>query len=129
MATTKQSGNAGVSGAINMSEDVVATIAAMAARDIKGIYSLGKSRLIPFGEGTHRGVEAEVGNTEAAVDVDVVIEYGCDINDVAGQLRDKIATEVGKMCNRKVIEVNINVVDVHLPEPEAAKKKEEPRVH
>jgi len=121
--TTKKSAN-GIGGAINLSEDVVAKIAAMAARDIKGIHSLGRSRMINFGDETKRGVEAEVGNTEPAIDVDVIIEYGCDLEAVAGQLRSRIADEVRKMASRNVIEVNINVIDVKLPEPEA---KEEPR--
>lgn len=122
MTTKKTAG--GIGGAINLSEDVVAKIAAMAARDIKGIHSLGRSRMINFGDETKRGVEAEVGNTEAAIDVDVIIEYGCDLEAVANQLRSKIADEVRKMASRNVIEVNINVIDVKLPEPEV---KEEPR--
>ena len=121
--TTKKSA-AGIAGAINLSEDVVAKIAAMSARDIKGIHSLGRSRMINFGDETKRGVEAEVGNTEAAIDVDVIIEYGCDLEAVAEQLRGRIADEVRKMASRNVIEVNINVIDVKLPEPET---KEEPR--
>ena len=121
--TTKKSAT-GIGGAINLSEDVVAKIAAMAARDIKGIHSLGRSRMINFGDETKRGVEAEVGNTEAAIDVDVIIEYGCDLEAVAEQLRSRIADEVRKMASRNVIEVNINVIDVKLPEPEV---KEEPR--
>ena len=41
-------------------------IAGLAARDIKGIHSLGKSRLIPFGDDPTRGVDAEVGQKQAA---------------------------------------------------------------
>lgn len=125
-ATTKKS-DGQIGGTISLGEDVVATIAGFAARDIPGIRALGRSRMIRFGNSPRRGVEAEVGDTEAAVDVDVIIEYGCDINALAEELRQRVAGEVAKMCNRDVIEVNINVVDIELPEEE--KKEPEARVH
>lgn len=110
-------GSNGVSGKIQMSEDVVATIAGIAAREIDGIYELGKSRLIPFGSSPSRGVDAEVGNLEAALDLEVVIEHGCDIRKVAKQLRANVADAVKSMANRDVVEVNLDVIGVHF-EPE-----------
>jgi len=127
----KQNGNNksdGIRGAINLSEDVVATIAGVAARDIEGIHSIGRSRIMRLGDSPTRGVDVEVGETEAAVDVEVVIDYGCDLDAVASQLRERIATEVGKMCNRRVVEVNLDVVDVNLPEPKPEPEKEQSRV-
>ena len=120
--------NGSIPGTIQLGDDVVATIAGLAARDIPGIHALGKSRLISFGDSPTHGIEAEVGQTEAALDVDVIIEYGADIHEVADELKARIADEVGKMADRKVIEVNIHVVDVQLPEPEQP-KQEERRVH
>ncbi len=120
----------GIRGAITMNEDVVATIAGLAARDIKGIHSLGKSRLVPFGESSPtRGVAAEVGTKQAALDLDVVINYGCDIKKVAQQLREEIVEQVKLMAGRDVIEVNIHVIDIKLPEtPSSPAKDENPRV-
>ncbi|MBW2531226.1 MAG: Asp23/Gls24 family envelope stress response protein [Deltaproteobacteria bacterium] len=107
-----------------MSQDVVATIAGLAARETPGIHALGRSRLIAFGgDKPSRGVGAEVGNREAALDLEVVIDYGCDIRQVAGQLRERIAAEVDRMAGRKVVEVNINVVGIAMPTGE---KKEPP---
>ena len=120
----------GVGGKIHMTESVVATIAGLAAREIPGIYKLGKSTLLPFtGSAPTRGVEAEVGEKEAALDLEVVLEYGYDIRQMAQKLRNRVADEILRMAGRKVVEVNIDVVDVHLPE--ADKKSEEehrPRV-
>ncbi len=104
-----------VGGSIEMSTDVVATVAALAARDVPGIHALGKSRLIALRGDQKRGVAAEVGKEEAAIDVEVIIEHGVDIREVGGQLRRRIAEEVDKMTGRKVVEVNIDIVDVHLP--------------
>ena len=103
----------GVGGKIQMSEDVVATIAGIAAREVKGIHALGRSRLIPFGSSLSRGIAAEVGNEEAALDLEVVIEHGCNIREVAQELRTKVAEAVKAMANREVVEVNLDIIGVH----------------
>ncbi len=126
--TTLDEQKDGIRGKITMNEDVVATIAGLAARDIKGIHSLGKSSLINFGDSPTRGVEAEVGDKQAALDLDVAVNYGCDIKKVAQQLRREIADQVMQMAGRDVIEVNIHVVDIKLPEEEAPVVEESPRV-
>jgi len=122
-----------VGGKLEMSEEVVATIANYAARGIEGIASLGKSGLFhrSIGADPTRGVAAEVGDTQAALDVEMVILYGCNIHKVAEELRSKIAEEVYKMAGRKVIEVNIKVTGIEFPEeptPPEEENKKRPRV-
>lgn len=114
--TIEESSGDGTGGKITLDEGVVATIAGMAAREVKGIHSLGKSKLISFGENLTRGVEAEVGKVEAAFDLDVIIEYGVDIREMAKILRNRIGEEVDKMAGRRVVEININVVGIHVPD-------------
>jgi uncharacterized alkaline shock family protein YloU len=104
-----------VGGTITLDVDVVATIAGLAAKEIDGIYSVGKSSWYRFGDKASRGVRAEVGQIQAAFDLDVVIEYGYDVREVARELRERTAAEVQKMAGREVIELNVHVVDIHLP--------------
>ncbi len=113
-----------VGGKLEMSEDVVATIANLAASRVKGIHSLGRSGLLGFSLGTDptRGVDAEVGDKQAALDLEVIIDYGCNIREVSNEIRQIIATEVHKMAGREVIEVNIRVTGIHMPEEEVTKK-------
>jgi uncharacterized alkaline shock family protein YloU len=120
----------GPKGKITMSEDVVATIAGLAARDVEGIHSLGGWRLIPFGSGPTRGINAEVGAKQAAFDIDAVVDHGVDIRDVANRLRAKIAEEVDRMTGREVVEVNIHIVGLHMPDdaPLPAPAGHSPRV-
>lgn len=113
-----------IGGRLEMSEDVVATIAGLAARQVEGIHSLGKSRFISFGDDPTRGVGVEVGTLEAALDLEVIIDYGTNIRDVSSELRKRIAAEVDHMAGKKVVEVNINVVGINMPEEE---KEEPPR--
>lgn len=63
-------------------------------------------------ENVTSGIEAEVGEKQVAVDMDVVIEYGQDITEIADQIRKVIRDEVAKMTHLEVIEVNIHVVDI-----------------
>jgi uncharacterized alkaline shock family protein YloU len=106
----------GISGVITLDENVVSTIAGLAARDVDGIHSVGKSRLISFGDKPARGVHSEIGKKQAAFDIDVVLEYGSDVRAVAKELCAKTASEVEKMAGREVVEINVHVVDIHLPE-------------
>lgn len=115
-------------GRIQIGDEVVATIAGLAARQVPGLFSLGKPRLVSFGNGQRRGVTAEVGKAEAALDLDVVINYDCDLRETAGQLRRLIGDEVDRMAGRKVVEVNINVVDVQLPDQGQEAKPDQRRV-
>ena len=111
----------GVRGIITIDENVVSTLAGLAAREVDGIHMVGKSRLVQFGDDPTRGVHAEVGERQAAFDLDVIIEYGKDIKKVAQELRQKTAREVQRMAGREVVEININVVDIKLPGEETPK--------
>jgi uncharacterized alkaline shock family protein YloU len=98
-----------------MSEEVVAMIAGITARRIPGIHALGRARLISFGDRPSHGVVAEVGREEAAFDLEVVMEHGCDLHEVAAELRRQVAADVYRMTGRTVVELNIDVVGLFIP--------------
>lgn len=109
-----------VAGRINMADDVVAAIAGITARKVSGIHDLGRSRLIPFGDKPPgHGVGVEMGKEEVALDLEVVIEHGCDIRQTCGQLRRLIARDILKMTGRKVVEVNVDVIGIEVPDDSA----------
>ena len=72
---------------------------------------------IPGGSGTSSvsGVQVEVGEKQAAVDLDIVVEYGASIVDLARAVRRNVIGAVERMTGLEVIEVNISVNDIHLP--------------
>ena len=118
-----------VGGKLEMTEEVVASIAMLAARPIQGIHSVGKAGLLRRVMGQHptRGVNAEVGETQAILDVELVIEYGADIHKISSRLRERIFADVKQMAGRDVVDVNIKITGIELP-PEAAEEKPAPRV-
>ncbi|MGW7450923.1 Asp23/Gls24 family envelope stress response protein [Streptomyces sp. NPDC054787] len=125
-------------GRTTIADSVVEKIAGMATREVPGIHSLGTgmSRTlgavrdkVPGGRpSVSRGVKVEVGERQTAVDLDVVVEYGVSIVDIAGDVRTNVITAVERMTGLDVVEVNITVDDVHLPDEEEEAEEGESRV-
>ncbi|MEV7181079.1 Asp23/Gls24 family envelope stress response protein [Kitasatospora sp. NPDC093679] len=105
---------------------VIEKIAGMAAREISGIHALGSGFTRTFGavrdrvpgskSGAGRGVKAEVGEKQAAIDIALVVEYGVVIPVLAAEVRANVIDAVERMTGLEVVEVNIAVNDVHLPD-------------
>ncbi|WNZ09847.1 Asp23/Gls24 family envelope stress response protein [Streptomyces sp. 11x1] len=123
-------GAPGSRGRTSIADVVVEKIAGTAARDVPGVHALGsgfarsmgsmRERMPGAGSGKSvtRGVEVEVGEQQAAVDLEIVVDYGVSITDVAGDVRENVISAVERMAGREVVEVNITVSDVKLPDEE-----------
>ncbi|MFD9123305.1 Asp23/Gls24 family envelope stress response protein [Kitasatospora sp. NPDC059571] len=61
-------------------------------------------------------MNVEVGERQAAADLDVVVEYGVSVPELAAAVRARVGTAVGSMTGLEVVEVNLRIVDVHLPQ-------------
>ncbi|MFD7697205.1 MULTISPECIES: Asp23/Gls24 family envelope stress response protein [Streptomyces] len=119
----------GARGRTTIADGVVEKIAGMATRDVEGVHAMGSGLSRTFGamrdrvpgSGTAsvtRGVKAEVGEKQAALDLEIVVEYGVSIADVARDVRENVITAVERMTGLEVVEVNIAVSDVKLPDEE-----------
>lgn len=123
-------------GKTTMADGVVAKIAGLAAREVPGIHHLGGGMARAFGAMRERvpggggggsvtqGVKVEVGERQAAVDLNIVVEYGVSIVDVTGDVRTNVIGAVERMTGLEVVEVNIAVDDVHLPDEEGAEESD-----
>ncbi|KAA0918331.1 Asp23/Gls24 family envelope stress response protein [Dietzia sp. ANT_WB102] len=113
-------------GVTTMDETVVAKIAGMAAREVPGVYDMGSATRRAFSAVTDRipnaqtnvsgGISVEKGDTQAAIDVTVVVEYGASLVEVGDAIRRNIIEQVEGTTGLEVVEVNIHVSDVHLPQ-------------
>ncbi|MFD7517363.1 Asp23/Gls24 family envelope stress response protein [Streptomyces niveus] len=74
-----------------------------------------------------RMAKVEVGEVEAAVDVDVIVEYGEPIADDAKEIRTRVRDAVGKMTGLEVVEINMNVLDVSAQSQPAELSADRPR--
>ncbi|WP_193043823.1 Asp23/Gls24 family envelope stress response protein [Mycolicibacterium baixiangningiae] len=126
----------GAKGKTTIADTVVSKIAGIAAREVNGVYALGggASRAvgalrerIPGGSVNHaQGVSVEVGEKQAAVDLDIVTEYGVSITDLASGLRRNVMAAIERMTGLEVTEVNITVHDVHFAEDDASDEQPAP---
>lgn len=110
-------------GDTTIADAVVAKIAGIATRNIPGVYALGGGAARALGSfrdaigqsDVAQGISVEVGKTQAAVDVTLIVEYPHPLQDVAGAVRDAVYGAVEDLVGLEVTEVNISITDVHIP--------------
>lgn len=112
-------------GSTSIADVVVQKIAGLATREISGVYALGggaarafsaiRERIPGASSSAGQGVSVEVGEKQAAVDLQILVEYGVSIADLASAVRRNVITSVERMTGLEVVEVNISVTDVHIP--------------
>ncbi|WP_195572928.1 Asp23/Gls24 family envelope stress response protein [Paenibacillus sp. 1001270B_150601_E10] len=112
-------------GNIRISNDVVATIAGIAALETPGIAAMsgglseGWAKRLG-GKNVQKGVTVEVGQVETAIDLRVIVIYGMPIQEVCRQLQLNVREAVQNMTGLSVVEINVKVegVDFKDEEPE-----------
>ncbi len=113
-------------GTTTVADSVVAKIAGIAAREVSGVHQMGAGAAraigaikekLPIGgnePAPTQGVSVEVGETEAAVDLDLVVEYGVSIPELGRSVRNNVIQRVERMTGLVVTEVNISIDDIWL---------------
>ncbi|OQD54503.1 Asp23/Gls24 family envelope stress response protein [Streptomyces phaeoluteigriseus] len=127
-ATRRGGGDPGSRGRTTIADGVVEKIAGLAARDVVGVHAMGSGMSRTFGavrdrvpggtKSVTRGVKAEVGEVQTALDLEIVVDYGVSITEVSRDVRENVIAAVERMTGLEVVEVNIAVSDVKLPEDE-----------
>ncbi|AOR35094.1 stress protein [Streptomyces fodineus] len=135
--TRRGGGDPAARGRTTIADGVVEKIAGLAARDVVGVHTMGSGLARTFGavrdrvpggsKSVTRGVKAEVGEVQTALDLEIVVDYGVSIGDVARAVRENVIAAVERMTGLEVVEVNIAVSDVKLPEEED-EEPEPPRI-
>jgi len=103
---------------IKIADDVIATIAGKSALEVKGVYSMaggfagGISEV--FGKKSYtKGIKVD--NTEKGlkIDVNIIVEYGARIPDVAYEIQNKVKNAIENMTGLKIEEVNVHIQGVN----------------
>jgi uncharacterized alkaline shock family protein YloU len=121
-------------GRTTIADGVVAKVAGIAARQVAGVYALGGGgaralgaiRSVVNADDLTQGVKVEVGETQAAADITIVVEYPAPVHEVASNVRAAVSSAISTLVGLEVVEVNVDVNDVHLPSDDAT--PEESRV-
>ncbi|MET4002112.1 MULTISPECIES: Asp23/Gls24 family envelope stress response protein [Arthrobacter] len=109
-------------GTTTVADGVVAKVAGIAAQDIPGVYALGGGAARALGsireavgqKDLTQGVSVEVGQTQVAVDVTLVVEYPHPLQQVADDVRNAIYAAVEDVVGMEVTEVNVSITDIHI---------------
>lgn len=111
---------------IKIANDAVATYAGIAVAEVPGVYGMaggfaGITEALSGRKNLAKGIKVEVTEKNARIDVNIIVEYGARIPDVAFEIQTRVKKSVESMTGLKVLEVNVHVQGVH-----ATTTKEEP---
>jgi len=108
-------------GTVKIANDVVATIAGLAAADVEGIAGMSGGVAGGIAEMLGRknltkGVKVEVGEQETVIDIFCIVEYGISITTVAANVQNGVKSAVENMTGLIVQAVNVHVQGVTFPQ-------------
>ena len=104
-----------------ISEEVVSVIAGVAVSEVKGVvdtaggFAGGISEVLSGKKKLSKGIKVEVGEKDTKIDVNIIVEYGTRIPDVAFEIQNKVKKAVKEMTGLDVIAVNVHVQGVRTP--------------
>ena len=113
---------------IQISDDVISIIAGKAVSEVAGVAGMaggfagGITEVLSGKKNLSKGIKVDINEKEAKIDVNIIVEYGIRIPDVAFEIQNRVKKAVETMTGLKVSSVNVHVQGVSIIE----EKKEEP---
>jgi len=102
-------------GSIHISEEVIVSIAAMAAMDVEGVCGLSEPTARLGKKVNNKGIRVVISeNDEISIDCYLVVLYGCSVVDVAKAVQESIGTMVESTTGCKVKSVNVSISGIAL---------------
>ena len=104
---------------IQISSDVIAVIAGVAVSEVQGVAGMsggfagGISEVLSGKKNLAKGIKVEIADESAKIDVNIIVEYGSRIPDVAFEIQNRVKKAVESMTGLKVEEVNVHVQGVN----------------
>ncbi len=104
---------------IKIASDVIAVISGVAVSEVKGVFAMaggfagGITEVLKGKKNLAKGIKVETENNKAKIDVNIIVEYGARIPDVAFEIQNKVKKSVEEMTGLKVEEVNVHVQGVN----------------
>ena len=109
---------------INIAEEVITTIAGIAVSEISGVAEMaggiagGITEVLSGKKNLSKGIKAETDGNNVKIDVNIIVNYGVRIPDVAFDIQNKVKQSVETMTGLKVNEVNVRVQGVNIEKTE-----------
>lgn len=117
-------------GTISFADDVIATIAGLAATEVEGIAGMSGGIMGGIAEilgkkNLTKGVKVEVGQEETSIEVSVIVDYGVEIHKVCENVQKNVKKALETMTGLRVLAVNINVQGVRVEKTLEVEEKKE----
>lgn len=117
---------------IKIADDVVAVIAGKAASEVDGVFSMaggfaGGITEVFGKKNLSKGIKVDVEEQKAKIDVNIIVDYGARIPDVAFEIQNRVKKAVESMTGLQVLEVNVHVQGVNTDIQEPMEEQEEPQ--
>ena len=109
---------------IKIANDVVAVIAGVAVSEVPGVAGMaggfagGISEVFSGKKNLSKGIKVDANEKEVKIDVNIIVEYGSRIPDVAFEIQNRVKKSVENMTGLKVAEVNVHVQGVRTEKEE-----------
>ena len=103
---------------IKIADDVIAVIAGVAVAEVPGVAEMsggfagGISEVLSGKKNLSKGIKVESGEKETKIDVNIIVEYGTRIPDIAFEIQNRVKKAVENMTGLKVVEVNVHIQGV-----------------
>jgi uncharacterized alkaline shock family protein YloU len=115
---------------MKIADEVIATVAGIAASEVENVTSMSEGIVNGIASMLGRknlssGVKVEVSEKEAAIEVSLIVEYGCKIHEVAKNIQKKVREAVEATTGLQVVEVVVNILGVNVEKESRGLKKEE----
>ena len=114
----------GANDGIKIANDVVAVIAGVAVSEVSGVAGMaggfagGISEVFSGKKNLSKGIKVDADEKEVKIDVNIIVEYGSRIPDVAFEIQNRVKKSVENMTGLKVAEVNVHVQGVRTEKEE-----------
>ena len=116
---------------IKIADDVVAVIAGVAVSEVPGVAQMaggfagGITEVLSGKKNLAKGIKVEVGEKDTKIDVNIIVEYGVRIPDVAFEIQSRVKKTVETMTGLKVANVNVHVQGVKTTEEPVQQESED----
>ena len=116
---------------IEISDDVVAVIAGVAVSEVPGVAEMsggfagGISEVLSGKKNLSKGIKVESSEKQTKIDVNIIVEYGIRIPDVAFEIQNRVKKAVESMTGLKVTQINVNVQGVNTDNKDLVVNNEE----
>ena len=120
----------GANDGIKIANDVVAVIAGVAVSEVPGVASMsggfagGITEVLSGKKNLSKGIKVDADEKEVKIDVNIIVEYGARIPDVAFEIQNRVKKSVENMTGLKVAEVNVHVQGVKTEKDDDDDEKE-----